>query len=410
MTDRTATSAHPAQNENSFLGGQSKEAIIISNNLMTMNRAFGRDISNIRDNDTIPMNSIIDKYEIQLMANDLMLDNEMRVADVIGNTEADLSLADFPKAPGDPLLASREILCSKPVVEKSKAAVNVEVQPKRLQKKASLNLFTMENCDILEINNPQYVSLYAKEIFDNLKAVEEKYQAKFGYFAQIQNEINERMRAILVDWLVEIHMKFKLLPETLYLAINLMDRYLEKVPISKQKLQLVGITSMLIASKYQEIYPPEIRDFIYISDKVYTKEDILDMEGNMLNTLFFTLTIPTSLNFLERFTRLVNMDKKSSFFCQYLIELALCDYIMLKYNPSVIAWGAVQLTSKVFKIKGYEDVIAKNAKEDENNVKLCCQELLLMLKGAEKTNLKAVKKKFLSPQFMEVAKTQIDFL
>jgi len=249
-----------------------------------------------------------------------------------------------------------------------------------------------------------------KKIFENLKAVEDKYQAKFGYFAQIQNEINERMRAILVDWLIEIHLKFKLLPETLYLTVNILDRYLEKVPMSKQKLQLVGITSMLIASKYQEIYPPEIRDFVYIADKIYTKEDILEMEGHMLNTLFFNLTVPTSLTFLERFTRLANMDKKSSFFCQYIIELALCDYIMLKYNPSVVAWGAVQLAGNVFKTKGCDEAIAKNAKEDEHNIKLCCQELLLMLKGAEKTNLKAVKKKFLSPQFMEVSKTSIDSL
>jgi len=408
MTERTASSANPAQNENSFLGGQSKEAIIISNNLMTMNRAFGRDISNIHDNDTIPMNSIIDKYESQLMANDLMLDNEMKTNDTNG-VAGDLSMADFPKAFEDPLLASREILCTKSAGEKNKEVTKAENPPKKLQK-VSLNLFTMENCDILEINNPQYVSVYAKEIFENLKAVEGKYQAKFGYFAQIQNEINERMRAILVDWLVEIHLKFKLLPETLYLTVNILDRYLEKVPVSKQKLQLVGITSMLIASKYQEIYPPEIRDFVYIADKIYTKEDILDMEGQMLNTLYFNLTVPTSLNFLERFTRLVNMDKKSSLFCQYIIELALSDYIMLKYSPSVIAWGAVQLAGNVFRTKGCDEVIAKNTKENEKNIKLCCQELLLMLKGAEKTNLKAVKKKFLSPHFMEVAKTSIDFL
>jgi len=268
----------------------------------------------------------------------------------------------------------------------------------------------MENCDILEINNPQYASVYAKEIFQNLKAEENKYQAKFGYFAQIQNEINERMRAILVDWLVEIHIKFKLLPETLYLTVNLVDRFLEKVPVSKQQLQLVGVTAMLIASKYQEIYPPEVRDFVHITDKAYTKEEVLEMEGNMLRTLQFNLTVPTSLTFLERFTRLANLDKKSSFFSHYIIELALCDYIMLKYSPSVIAWGAIQLTSKVIRNKVPSDILTKYAKEDENNAKLCCQELLLMLKGAEKSSLRASKKKFSSVQYMEVSKTQIDFL
>jgi len=268
----------------------------------------------------------------------------------------------------------------------------------------------MENCDILEINNPQYVSVYAKEIFENLKVDETKHQAKFGYFAQIQNEINERMRAILVDWLVEIHIKFRLLPETLYLTVNLMDRYLEKVPVTKQKLQLVGITALLIASKYQEIYPPELRDFVNAADKTYTRDEILEMEGDMLRTMNFTLTVPTSLTFLERFVRLANLDKKSTFYCHYIIELALCDYIMLKYSPSVIAWGAIQLTGKVFRNKVPSDILHKYAKQDENNAKLCCQELLLMLKGMERSSLRASKKKFGSVQFMEVSRTPIDFL
>lgn len=83
------------------------------------------------------------------------------------------------------------------------------------------------------------------------------------------------MRAILIDWLIEVHLKFKLLPETLFLTVNLIDRYLEKQVIPRTKLQLVGVSSMLIASKYEEIYAPEVRDFVYITDKAYSKEDIL---------------------------------------------------------------------------------------------------------------------------------------
>lgn len=90
------------------------------------------------------------------------------------------------------------------------------------------------------------------------------------------------MRAILVDWLVEVHLKFKLVPETLYLTVNLIDRYLELVQVPRQKLQLIGVTAMLIASKYEEIYAPEVRDFVYITDRAYTKEEILDQEFDML--------------------------------------------------------------------------------------------------------------------------------
>ena len=80
------------------------------------------------------------------------------------------------------------------------------------------------------------------------------------------------MRAILVDWIIEVHLKFKLLPETLFITVSLIDRYLEQIQIKRTNLQLVGVTAMLIASKYEEIYAPEVRDFVYITDNAYTKD------------------------------------------------------------------------------------------------------------------------------------------
>ena len=84
-----------------------------------------------------------------------------------------------------------------------------------------------------------------------------------------QSDINERMRAILIDWLVDVHLKFKLLPETLYLTINMIDRYLDKEVITRRKLQLVGISAMLISSKYEEIYPPEIKDYLHHGPRLH---------------------------------------------------------------------------------------------------------------------------------------------
>lgn len=87
----------------------------------------------------------------------------------------------------------------------------------------------------------------------------------------LQKDINEKMRAILIDWLIDVHLKFKLVNETMFLTVNLIDRYLEKSQVSRQKLQLVGVTAMFIATKYEEIYPPDLRDFVYVTDKAYTK-------------------------------------------------------------------------------------------------------------------------------------------
>ena len=93
-----------------------------------------------------------------------------------------------------------------------------------------------------------------------------------------QKDINENVRAILVDWIISVHAKFKLLPETLYLTINLIDRYFARFVVMKADVQLVGVASLLIATKYEEIYPPTVKDFIYLTDNTYTKEKILQME------------------------------------------------------------------------------------------------------------------------------------
>lgn len=219
-----------------------------------------------------------------------------------------------------------------------------------------------------------------------------------------QKDINEKMRGILIDWIVDVHLKFKLRPETLFITVNLIDRYLEKVTILRSKLQLVGVSSMLIACKYEEIYAPEIKDFVYITDKAYTKEEILEMEGNILNTLDFNLTCNSSLIFMERYASLLNFDEKMMMFGRYLIELTLIEYKMIKYLPSMIACSTLYLINKIQKKELWPAMLEKNCKYSENELKICSKEILLLLQNVDKSNLQAVKKKFALPKFLEISK------
>jgi hypothetical protein len=109
------------------------------------------------------------------------------------------------------------------------------------------------------------------------------------------------MRAKLIGWLIEVHLKFKLVPETLYITVNLIDRYTEQVQVRRQEYQLLGVTAMLIACKYEEIHPPEVNDFTYISDDTYTREQVLTLENAILTFIGFDLTFPTSFSFMQRF-------------------------------------------------------------------------------------------------------------
>lgn len=130
-----------------------------------------------------------------------------------------------------------------------------------------------DNIDERDRDDPLCATAYVQEMYEHFR-VKEVTTSVRPLYMQKQDHINERMRAILVDWLVEVHLKFKLVPETLYLTINLIDRYLNVKEVSRPKLQLVGVTSLLIASKYEEIYPPELRDLVYICDRAYTRQDV----------------------------------------------------------------------------------------------------------------------------------------
>lgn len=122
-------------------------------------------------------------------------------------------------------------------------------------------------------------------------------------YIDLQPEINERMRAILIDWLIEVHNKFELMPETLYLTVNIVDRYLATKTVTRKELQLVGISAMLMASKYEEIWAPEVNDFVCISDRAYTHQQVLVMEKKILGQLEWNLTVPTPYVFLVRFIK-----------------------------------------------------------------------------------------------------------
>ena len=223
-----------------------------------------------------------------------------------------------------------------------------------------------------------------------------------------QTDINEKMRAILVDWLVDVHLKFKLLDETLFLTISLINRYLEKCDVTRQNLQLVGVTAMLIASKYEEIYAPKIKDFVYVTDKAYTRKQIKEMEGHMLTILEFKLTTTSAYQFLQRYSNVHDTDEKTYNLARYLIELSLVEYKMLKYTPSNIAASALYLASKILKKTPWNECLEKNAQYTEHEVRPCAKDLYVLLQNAPKTSLQAVRKKFSQKKYMEISKIQLD--
>ncbi|KAL1224264.1 Cyclin-A2-1 [Cardamine amara subsp. amara] len=198
------------------------------------------------------------------------------------------------------------------------------------------------------IQDPQFCTLYAASIYDSIHVAELEQRPSISYMVQVQRDIDPNMRGILIDWLVEVSEEYKLVSDTLYLTVNLIDRFMSHNCIEKQRLQLVGVTCMLIASKYEEICAPRLEEFCFITDNTYTRIEVLSMEIQVLNFLHFRLSVPTTKTFLRRFIQAAQASEKvphieMEFLANYIAELTLMEYTFLRFLPSLIAASAVFL-------------------------------------------------------------------
>jgi len=193
-------------------------------------------------------------------------------------------------------------------------------------------------------NDPQWVTTYVQSIFDYLNKNEARLRpSPINYMESVQQSLTPAMRGILIDWLVEVAEEYELSSETLFLAVNYLDRFASKNLVDRRKFQLVGVGCMLIASKYEGIVAPAVDEFVYISANTYTREEVLKMETVILASLEFSLTAATAKVFLRRFLKAADADLTLAFLASYLCEITLLDYNFLQYLPSVVAAASVFL-------------------------------------------------------------------
>ena len=215
------------------------------------------------------------------------------------------------------------------------------------------------------------------------------------------------MRSILIDWIIEVHFQFKLKTESLFLTINMIDRYLEKVIVSKENLQLVGVSAMLIACKYEEIWPPLIKDYIHMCDNAYEKDQIINMELSMLAELDFNVDFVSSYCFLERFVAITKADKMTYHLAQYMIEISMLDYSSIHLKPSYLAMSAIYLAKKIMNNPHpWSKKLAQVTNYSEKYVVTLSQVLLKLLKSYQRpnnTHLVGLKKKFSTDQFSNIS-------
>ncbi|XP_062188909.1 cyclin-A1-2-like isoform X2 [Phragmites australis] len=267
-------------------------------------------------------------------------------------------------------------------------------------------------CDVdNDFEDPQLCATLASDIYMHLREAETRKRPSTDFMEMIQKDVNPSMRAILIDWLVEVAEEYRLVPDTLYLTVNYIDRYLSGNEINRQRLQLLGVACMLIAAKYEEICAPQVEEFCYITDNTYFRDEVLEMEASVLNYLKFEMTAPTAKCFLRRFARAAQVCDEDpalhlEFVANYVSELSLLEYNLLSYPPSLIAASAIFLAKFILQPTKYpwNSTLAHYTQYKPSELCDCVKALHRLFSVGPGRNLPAIREKYSQHKYKFAAK------
>ncbi|PKY05218.1 A/B/D/E cyclin [Aspergillus campestris IBT 28561] len=257
-----------------------------------------------------------------------------------------------------------ELEKKKKVVQEVAEKVEPTVQPQQLQKPTE---DVVDDLDTEDLDDPLMAAEYVVEIFDYLRDLEMETLPNPQYIEH-QPDLEWKMRGILVDWLIEVHTRFRLLPETLFLAVNLIDRFLSAEVVALDRLQLVGVAAMFIASKYEEVLSPHVANFSHVADETFSDKEILDAERHILATLEYNMSFPNPMNFLRRISKADNYDIHTRTLGKYLMEISLLDHRFMNFPQSHVAASAMYLARLILDRGPWDATLAHYAGYTEEEI------------------------------------------
>lgn len=242
--------------------------------------------------------------------------------------------------------------------------------------------------------DPQRCEEYAQDIYGRLSQEEDMvYIEGEDAVDDVLQDWDHDDRQATVDFLISIQVQFILKTETLFLTINMFDRYVQQHRVKRSDLRLVGVSAMFIATKFEEIDPPDVRDFTHVHQ--CTKEDIFETEVSILNVLGFGLAKPTPMHFIDRFRHVSNDSEAHPHLVQYLLELALLDSHLARYTPSVQVAASSLAACRILQRRLlWNEEAVHLVQRFQLKVENCIEELLELHKAAPACLMETVQKKF----------------
>ncbi|XP_017024830.1 G2/mitotic-specific cyclin-B [Drosophila kikkawai] len=303
-----------------------------------------------------------------------------------------------------------------PAVTSSAKAPAATKMPAATMSLSTKRLEGVEDIDANDKDNLVLVSEYVNDIYDYLYQVE-KEQPIFKDHLAGQKEVTHKMRAVLIDWINEVHLQFHLAAETFQLAVAIIDRYLQVVKDTKRThLQLVGVTALFIATKYEELFPPAIGDFVFITDDTYTGRQIRQMELQIFKAIDCNLSRPLPIHFLRRYSKAAAAEDEHHAMAKYLIELASVDYDLASYRPSEIAAASLFLSLHLlngnyraatgFNDRHWTPTLSFYSRYSAADLRPITRQIAKLARDAPQARLKAVYNKYQGSKFQKIALRQ----
>ena len=222
-------------------------------------------------------------------------------------------------------------------------------------------------------------SAHACDVHDNLRISEHSF-VPTKVFNEVQDDITLKMRSILIDWLVEVSDEYKLVPDTLHLAVALLDRFLLLEAVPRKNLQLVGISCMFIAAKFEEIYAPEVADLCYMTDNTYSEHNVIDMERRVLDQLSFRINQPTVCTFVRYYASGEEITKREELLSFYICELSLLDASLMRHAPSMIAAATILLSAYIIGNQTWSNALRRKTRYSAADLKSCALQIATFIK------------------------------
>ncbi|GMT19044.1 hypothetical protein PFISCL1PPCAC_10341 [Pristionchus fissidentatus] len=239
------------------------------------------------------------------------------------------------------------------------------------------------------------------DMFKYMRLREEQFMVRLRW--NKQPELNDNMRMVLIDWLHDVLTEYDMESETLHLAVSLIDRLLMMCSVSRPNVQLVGTAALMIASKYEQIHPPELKDFAYVTDDSYSENQILRMEQKILNLLRFDVSVPTVEWFVAHMMNMMKPSKKTLYLSHYLGDLSLLLSSLNGTRPSVIAASCIALSNLMTGPAAWSVEMEKTTGIRLDEMERPMTSLLNAFNAASQSEQRSIYEKYSRSNFEEVA-------